>query len=232
VTSKIYTHTIHIWTPRHPPIQYTNPLRSSTSVHTFQCPSSSMTTIQRKRNHQLFQAPRPPTYFFIGRRCHPPYAWAYDDDEMRASNIMWIIEDIIDDKNLDRVYFEEIASAKSRGARMSRGEVKGGGKRRKGMSGGIIDLSISNSDGDKDYTGSVLDVRPQLKSSLLNPERSVDLPTIASTNSSISTARPRSCQHTPTKRPFPITAVDGKTVPELRGVFVGPLNGSLSSANV
>jgi hypothetical protein len=36
---------------------------------------------------------------------------------------MWIIEDIIDDKNLDRVYFEEIASAKARGARMSRGEV-------------------------------------------------------------------------------------------------------------
>jgi hypothetical protein len=115
---------------------------------------------------------------------------------------------------------------------MSRGEVKGGGKRRKGMSGGIIDLSISNSDGDKDYTGSVLDVRPQLKSSLLNPERSVDLPTIASTNSSISTARPRSCQHTPTERPFPITAVDGNRVQELRGVFVGPINGLLSSANV
>jgi hypothetical protein len=145
---------------------------------------------------------------------------------------MWIIDDVIDDKNLDRVYFEEIASAKSRGARMTREEVKGGRKRRKGLSGGIIDLSISDSDGDEDYTGSVLDVRPQLKSSLSNPERSIDLPTISSTNSSISTARPRSCQHTPTKRPFPITAVDGNRVQELRGVFVGPINGLLSSANV
>jgi hypothetical protein len=232
VTPRIYTHTTHIWTPRHPPIQYTDPLRSSTIEHRFQCPSSSMTTIQRKRKHERFQPPRAPNYFFIGRQDHPPYAWAYDDDEMRASNIMWIIEDIIDDKNLDRVYFEEIASAKARGARMSRGEVMGGRKRRKGLAGGIIDLSISNSGGDEDYTGSVLDVRPQLKSSLSNPERSVDLPTIFSTNSSISTARPRSRQHMPTKRPFMITAVDGKTVLELRGVFVGCINGSLSSANV
>jgi hypothetical protein len=188
--------------------------------------------IQRKRKHERIHLPRAPTYFFIGRPDHPPYAWAYDDDEMRTSNIMWIIDDVIDDKNLDRVYFEEIASAKSRGARMSRGEMMGGRKRRKGLSGGIIDLSISDDDEDEDHTGSVPDVRPQSKLSLLNPERSVDLPTISSTNSSISTARPRSCQHTPTKRPFPITAVDGKMVPELRGVFVGLLNESLSSANV
>jgi hypothetical protein len=146
---------------------------------------------------------------------------------------MWIIEDIIDDKNLEKAYFEEIASRfKSRGARMTREEVKGGRKRRKGLAGGIVDLSISDSGGDNKYTVSVLDVRPQLKSSLPNPERCVDLPTISSTSSSISTARPRSCQHTPTKRPFPITTVDGKMVPELRGVFVRLLNGSLSSANV
>lgn len=191
-----------------------------------------MTTIQRKRKHERFHPPRAPTYFFIGRQCHPPYAWAYDDDEMRTSNIMWIIEEVIDHKDLEKVYLEEIASAKSRGARMTREEVKGGRKRRKGLAGGIIDLSISDSGGDKDHTASVLDVRPQSKSSLSNPERSVDLPTNSSTNSSFFTARPRSCQQIPTKRPFPITAVDRKMVPELRGVFVGLLNGSLSSADV
>jgi hypothetical protein len=68
---------------------------------------------------------------------------------------MWIIDDVIDDKNLDRAYFEEIASVKSRGARMTREEVMRGGKRRKRLAGGIIDLSISDSDGDKDYTGPV-----------------------------------------------------------------------------
>lgn len=129
-----------------------------------------MTTIQRKRKRERFHPPRAPTYFFIGRQDHPPYAWAYDDDEMRTSNIMWIIEEVIDDKDLEKVYLEEIASAKARGARMSRGEVKGGRKRRKGLAGGIIDLSISDSNGDEDHADSVLDVRSQLKSSLSNTE--------------------------------------------------------------
>jgi hypothetical protein len=43
---------------------------------------------------------------------------------------MWIIEDIIDDKNLDRVYFEEIASAER--SKNVEGGGEGRGEKAKG----------------------------------------------------------------------------------------------------
>jgi hypothetical protein len=191
-----------------------------------------MTTVQRKRKYEQPHPHRPPTYFFIGRQRHPPYAWAYADDEMRASNIMWIIEEVIDDKDLEKVYLEEIASAKSRGARMTRGGLGVGRKRRKGIGCGVIDLSISDAGEDEDHTDLVGSGRTPSKFSQSDPGRSVGSASTSSINSSTFTPEPHSSQYTPTKRPNPIAAVDGKTVPELRGVFVGPIHVSLSLANV
>ena len=142
---------------------------------------------------------------------------------------MWIIDEVIDDNNLEEVYLGEIASdCKSRGARTTRAE-RVDRKRRKGLGGGIIDLSISDTDEEEEHTSNVLDVRPRLKSSLSNPARSVGSPAISCSNSSAFTAGPRSNQHIPVIRHRPIAnAVDGKSVPELRGVFVGPIH-ALSS---
>ena len=225
---KEHTHTQHT---RHPLARCTHELWSSTSEHTFQCPSSSMTTIQRKRKHEQSHPPRAPTYFFIGRQRHPPYAWAYDDNEMRASNIMWIVDRVIDDEDLEKVYLEEIAFTKSRGAKMPRREVKGGRKRRKGLSGGIIDLSISDSGEDEDHMDVVGNGRRESKFSQTNTGRSVESPSTSSINSSTSIPQPTSSQHTPTKRRPSISAVEFKRSPELRGVFVGSITGLLSLAN-
>jgi len=192
--------------------------------------TSPAKNIQRERKHGQPHSPRVPTYFFVGRQDLPPYAWAYGDNEMRASNIMWIIQEVIDDKDLEEVYLREIDfGSKSRGARTTRAKRGTGRKRRKGLSGGIIDLSISETDEEEDHTNNVLDVRPRLKSSLSNPARSVGSPAISCSNSSAFTAGPRSNQHIPVIRHRPIAnAVDGKSVPELRGVFVGPIH-ALSS---
>jgi hypothetical protein len=192
---------------------------------------SSQHTTKQKRKQQS-HPPRDPSYFFIGRQPHPPYAWAYDDDEMRASNIMWITEEVIDDKDLEKVYFREIASEfKWRRARMPMRETEQGRKRRKGLSGGIIDLSISDSGEDGGDTGLVGNGRRQSISSHPNPERSVQSPSTSSINSSTFTRQPQSSQPTPTKRRLAVSAVNKKRVPELRAVFVSLIRGSLSLAN-
>jgi hypothetical protein len=137
---------------------------------------------------------------------------------------MWIIEDIIDDKDLDRVYFEEIASeSQSRGARMTRG-VKGGRKRRKGLSGGVIDLSIFDSGEDEDHMDLVGSGPRQSKFSQSNTGRSVESPSTSSINSSTFIPQPHSSQHTSTNRRLAISAVEVKRVPELRAVFVSSIH--------
>jgi len=143
---------------------------------------------------------------------------------------MWIIDGVIDDQDLEEVYLREIDfGSQSRGARTTRAKRGAGRKRRKGLSGGIIDLSISDADEEEDHTSDVLDFRPRLKSSLSNPARSVGSPAISCSNSYTFITGPRSDQHAPIMRPHPIAAaVDGKSVPELRGVFVGPIH-ALSS---
>jgi len=180
--------------------------------------TSSTENTQRKRKHGRPHSPRVPTYFFVGRQDHPPYAWAYDDDEMRASNIMWIVEEVIDDEDLEEVYLGEIASGSNSGGARTTGVKRAEGrKRRKGLSGGIIDLTISDSDEQGDHTSSVLDVRLRIKPSWSNPARSVGSPAISCSSASTFTAGPHSGQHTPIIRHRPIAAaVDGKRVPELR----------------
>jgi hypothetical protein len=145
---------------------------------------------------------------------------------------MWIVEEVIDDKDLEEVYFGEIASKfKSREARMSRGEVMGGRKRRKGFSGEIIDLSISDSDEGDGYTDRVVNGRRQSKSSRSNPQIWVGSPSTSITSSTFTTG-PHPSRHTPTKRPFLISAVEVKRAPELRAVFVSSIHGSSALADV
>ena len=64
-----------------------------------------------KRSHTQNREPSSnasPSHFFVGRQREPPYAWAYDDDEMRKSNITWLVEEVIDADELERNYLEEI----------------------------------------------------------------------------------------------------------------------------
>ena len=141
---------------------------------------------------------------------------------------MWIIEEVIDDKDLEEVYFQEIAFAKSRGARVPRREVKGGRKGRKGLAGGIIDLSISDASEDEDHMDLVDSGRRESKFSQSNTGRSVESPSTTSIKSSTFTSGPDSSQHTPTERRPSISAVEVKRSPELRAVFVSSIHGSLS----
>jgi len=197
--------------------------------------SSPMTKTTQTRKHKAQHErphPRDPTHFFVGRQRHPPYAWAYDDDEMRASNIMWIIDKVINDADLEKVYLEEITLAKSRGARVPRREMKGGGKRRKGLGGGIIDLSISDASEDEDHMDLVDSGRRESKFSLSNTGRSVESSSTSSISSSTFTSGPYSSQHTPTKKRTSIAAVEVKRSPELRAVFVSSLQGSSFLADV
>ena len=145
---------------------------------------------------------------------------------------MWITEEVIDDKDLEEVYFQEITSAKSRGARVPRRDVKGGRKRRKGSSGGIIDLSISDNGEDEDHMDLVDSGRRESKFSLSNTGRSVESPSTSSIQSSTSILQHHSSQHIPTKRRLAISAVEVKRSPELRAVFVSSLQGSSFLADV
>jgi len=145
---------------------------------------------------------------------------------------MWITEEVIDDKDLEKMYFEEIASVKSRGARMTRDNVNRGRKRRKGLNGGIIDLSISDAGEDEDQMDPVDSGRTTSKLSQSDPGRSVGSPSVSSTNSSTFIPQPHSSQHNPTKRRLAISAVEVKSVPELRGVFVSSIHESSALADM
>lgn len=87
--------------------------------------------------------PSQPTHFFVGRPHNPPYAWSYDD-EMRASNILWLTEEVVDGKKLDIVYSEEIVSMSV--GMVSRKAGKRNARKRKIEDDEIIDLTGSDED--------------------------------------------------------------------------------------
>jgi hypothetical protein len=89
-----------------------------------------------------------PTHFFIGRPKDSPYAWSYDDDTMRASNILWLTEEVVDGKELDKVYLEEIIriSVSKVARRVRERERKGKVKKRRVGDDEIVDLTVSGSD--------------------------------------------------------------------------------------
>ena len=72
--------------------------------------------------------PSYPTHFFVGRLYDPPYAWSYVD-EMKTSNLLWLTEEVIDEKELDNVYSEEIVSIFV--GKVSRKAGKGRARKRK-----------------------------------------------------------------------------------------------------
>lgn len=75
--------------------------------------------------------PAGPSHFFVGRLDAPPYAWSYAE-ELTQSNLIWLMEDVIQSDEFDRMYLAEVESgihhrvkAGTRGKRSS-SEVKEG----------------------------------------------------------------------------------------------------------
>jgi hypothetical protein len=180
---------------------------------------------KRKREARLvaFQAP---SFFFIGRQRDPPYAWAYDDDEMRASYMMWLVEEVIDGRELERVYLEENITL-SKGLRMGK-KQRGGMNRRQELDGGIIDMTLS--DGNEDDADGTLLMRIESQPSPIPRDR--PRPSIVKSRSSTSSLESSSLESTlttpalisrdfpPTKMRLAVRTNDKAKRPERRAVFV------------
>jgi len=193
-------------------------------------PSSiPMTKIKRSHTQNQKTASDPsPSHFFVGRQRDPPYAWAYDDDEMRKSNIMWLVEEIIDADELERMYLEEIKlSFMSRVIGVERRDVdRTRVKKRKGNDGGIIDMSVSDDDqvgdvGDgamiaTDGSGSLSIPLP-----FTHPRRSAGKHSTPSSLSAYSaTTATNSMCSSPVQKKVAYITRDEMRRPEMRAVFV------------
>jgi hypothetical protein len=75
-----------------------------------------------------------PPHFFIGRSRDPPYAWSYADDDMRPSNLLWLMEDVIDAIVLENLYLDELGNGRD-GMRMLK---------RQRLDDEIIDLTLDD----------------------------------------------------------------------------------------
>jgi len=93
--------------------------------------------------------PSHPTHFFVGRPYDPPYAWSYGD-EMKTSNLLWLTEEAIDEKELEMIYSNEMVSmsVKKISRRPREGERKERMRKRKIVDDEIIDLTVSDDDED------------------------------------------------------------------------------------
>jgi len=134
---------------------------------------------------------------------------------------MWLIEEVVDGAKLERIYLEETNLLWS----IARNSRKRGGKRRKGLDGGIIDLSISNGE-ESDSTlimclGS--ESRSKLPASSARSKRSLESLSNFSVGSSSSTMRSTS-DCTPTKNRFEVAKIKEERPPKLRAVFVSCLS--------
>jgi hypothetical protein len=184
-------------------------------------------TKKRKREPR-HRATQSPSHFFIGRQRDPPYVWAYDEDEMRASNMMWLVEEVIDGKELEKVYFEETMDL-SRG--LGVGRKKRRGNQRRVLDGGIIDMSISDGDEDDDdgalrtYIQSQPNSVPQDSSQLSIGSRSTPSSLAnSSLESTLTTPSLYSRRYTPPKMRLAVHTKDKAKVLERRAVFVSHID--------